>query len=508
MSEKTDLSNIAKLELESIDPFQYGLHFSTPYIKHIQGVPISQDETYPASDHPESNFRLGFKKTAWSVIEKERMLSKSRENGIIEFIFNNKMDFALRCYVIRVLPRVNINKKFKGKVEISWSSDLGHHAYETIQLYIGGILIQTIYPIAQDIYYRYDMQESKKAVYKKMVDMPQVWNSHVGEICLKTPLMFSFEKHITQAIPLFTLPESIQVRVVVKYKTKIQDLIKMRVKDEEGDGFKEVEFDMRFMEETFTSKDSDKVPIPEMYADYSKITEEEKNFFETVIFKKQNDGSFPDKTAAMSYYYEDIIKMPTKIQKPGSKVDIDLSSRLPVKCIYWVAQSKVSLIYHNYSNYSTNPLDKIKGKHPIAKVGFSYNGTDNKIEQMTSCHFDEITSFYRGSSGGPEIGYGCLPLCHSPTDFKLAQIGLTFSKNNPKLHLYLDDVDDTPPDDIDKDLDDDTLLKSVRDGKGKKSIDASMNYEVHVFLLVTKRVDFLYKGGIVVYDGFNEIKYY
>jgi hypothetical protein len=193
MSKGPNLSNIAKLELESIDPFQYGLHYSTRYIKHISKVPISDDETYPASDDPETVFRYTFKKTAWSVLEKEKLSAKSTESGIMEFVFNNKMDFALRCNMTRILPKFTVKKGLKNKIQIAWSSDIGHHCYISIKLYIGSTLVQTIHPIWQDVYYKYEMAESKKEVYKKMINtsFSEVWGDHVKEICLKTPLSFS-----------------------------------------------------------------------------------------------------------------------------------------------------------------------------------------------------------------------------------------------------------------------------------------------------------------------------
>lgn len=501
MSKEINLSNIAKLELESIERFQYGLHYSTRYIKHIDGVDVSDDDSYPPSDDPETVFRTPFRKTSWSVLEKEKVSSKSSKSGTIEFIFNDKMDFAIRCYLTKKFPKIMVKKELKGKIEICWSSNLGHHCYKTIKLYIGGSCVQTTYPLWQDIYYKYEMHETKKDIYIKMINgnFPEVWSDHVKGICLKTPLSFSFEKHISQAIPLFALPESIKASIVVEYRTELQDFIKMRIINEDGK-IEEVPFDSRCVE----FGEMREAPPPEMCSDYSKITDEERNFYETVIFKNGTEPS------SVTYYYEDIIKLPVATGKPGGPlVDIDLSSKLPVKGIYWVAQSKDAIKYHNYSNYTTNPLDKTKGQNPISKVSLTYNGgTDYKIADMESYHFDEISSFYRGNSGSLDLGYGYIPLCYKSDDFRSAQIGLTFSKNNPKIHFTLDDGKDSSLIEDQKDISSDALLKSIKSGEGRKQDTTSTEYEIHVFLLVTKRIDFFYKKGVVVYDGFNEIKYY
>lgn len=502
MEHKSILPSVTETELESISHFQYGMHFSTPMIQYRLNptATIDSEDRYPEYDRPESNFRFIPKKSSWTATGRERLIANQRGSGLVEYHFNSKMDHAINCYVIRDLPSVGVSKKYENKIQIKWAPNLGHHSYISILLYFGSEGPLTLTPTWLDIQQQHLQLSSRKLIYRHMIGDSAVvgdWDNVVPKITIKTPLSYTFEKHISYAIPLFTLPEGSNAHVDIKYKLDLSTLIRMRA--ERNGEWIDIPFNWKFIEGYNPGPNQDSapnitmLPPPEVWATYGKMTDEERSWFQQEVFTKGSES------APMTYYYEDVVELPINDLK------VPLSSKLPAKGIYWVAQHKKSLEYNNYNNYTTNPHEIRSGSSPIESISMLYGGTDKKIEDMKSYHFDEITAYYSKTTIDVDCGYGCLPLCYDMMDIRATPIGLTFSNLNVELKFRLrSEKSGVVSKEIDDDVDE-AISKAINSNDSDDKLKS--NYDIHVFLLVTKRVDFYYKAKPIIYDGSKVIKY-
>jgi len=323
------------------------------------------------------------------------------------------------------------------------------------------------------------------------------WDTSVPKFTIKTPLSYSFEKHISSAIPLFALPEGVSVHVDIKYKLDLSSLIRMRA---HRDGqWIDIPFAWKFIEGYNPGPDQESIPNitvlspPEVWATYSKMTEEERSWFQQEVFTKNGEP------VPVTYYYEDVVELPVNDLK------VTLSSKLPAKGVYWVPQNKEALTYNYYTNYTTDPHDIQTGVNPIESISVLYGGTDKKVEDMKSYHFDEITSYYSKNVIDVNCGYGYYPLCYDTMDIRSTHIGLTFSNLNVELKFRLrSERSETITKEINDDVDE-AITKAINANKSEDTLRSK--YDIRVFLLVTKRVDFYYKAKPVVYDGSKTIKY-
>jgi hypothetical protein len=522
MSEKSSSSNIAALELETITNFQYALHLSTEAARIYDnpGYQPSEDSGIIDSfDNPESNFYNNQKKSGWSVSARENALGTLRGNDIIEFVANNGLDHLRHSYLVKKFPKIKVSIKLRGKVQICWCHNLGHNAYDSIQLWFDNNVGQTITPIWLDIYQQKLLKPELRELYAKMVgDKIFVgnWGHETIDYTTKTPLAFYYDKNNTQAVPLFTQSGNSTTRHIIKYKTKISDFIKMR---RLNDGkWEEIQFNWKFIEGASKSKKDgnmdygDRSDPPELWHYYSKFTDNEKRWFKEhkmVKIIKNITQNIP-----LTYYTEDIIVLPVKKCKAGSNIDINISSTLPVNAIYWVAQNADGLIYKNYSNYTTNPFNSDDGENPMKDFSMGYNVNEKKINNMDAFHVDEMSSYYDNITGSTDPGYNCLSLCYDLKPSNVSKIGLTFSKYNTTMNINLKNMEYNA-DNSDDDDDDEDLTKALEKMGNKNEIKKEVGkpeYNIHVILYVTKRIDF-YNGDlnipekVVIHDGNKPIKY-
>lgn len=513
MTEVSDIVNICNIELATLSPIQWEYHLSPEAIKLLDNDKKYYNEWDLNPENPESSFSLAMKKSGWGVNSIEKVEIHHRGDGIAEYIINNKMDFLIHSYLIREFPRIEVDPRFDAKVQISWCDNIGHHSYEYIQLWVDKEKVLTITPVWLDIRQRYLLPSHMKEKYMRMVGDERFtghWGKETMAFKTKTPLPFHYSRHITQALPLFVMSSKSEVKIVIKYKTRISELVRMRIYDDENKIWVSTPFNWKLIKGVGPDKigsdlnnEFDKLKIPEMFSKYCKISKEEKIWFEEdKMIKRLNDGSTIN--IPLKYYMEDIIILPVKSNEQNSpSISVNLSSKLPVKAIFWVMQNKNGIIYNNYSNYTTNKDGT--GDHPVDSISIEYNSNEKKIHDMEPYHFDEIASYYDGISSGDKIGYGFYNLCHDVRSFNQAPIALLFNNAKAAISFKLKS-NVVIKSERDKEHGEDVIGELLKN-KDKSVENTNIQYNAYVILLVTKRIDIFWGDKILngpkilIHDG-------
>ena len=510
----SNTQNVAILELNNLSNIQYGHHLSTNAARQRQkpDYVVDPSQVFDESDNPRSAFHCNWNKTGWNVISREDNIppvTTNPDDGSLEFNFNSKMDHLKDAILIRNFQNIRVSQKFRDKIQIKWTDKIGHHSYESIQLWINKECFGTHQPVFLDVKQRFLVDYKKQSLYRKFIGNRGTfdWSDQTGIFTAKTPIEFYFAKHISQAIPLFT---GCQVKLVVICKTKVSDFVKMRAL--KGNDWIEIPFKWDVVENGGTYPGyglMNKLEFPQLHARYTLMSEEEKTYYKEEKMVRVKSGTQKEEVP-LTYYAEDIIYLPIKKEMGGKIAKVNLSSKLPVKAIFWVARNLNAVKNSDYCNYTTNPTDSDVGKrNPIDKVSFTYNETEKKIDNLPSYHFDEISSYFDSISPCVEVGYGFLPLCHDISSFHNAQIGLTFTQQNATMEFKLIDHVLISDSEIKKDSDEidvDKLIEKLTSEDIKGKIE-NCEYEIHVILLVTKRIDFYLNGKVVIHDGNKNIEY-
>jgi len=494
-----DISIVANLELgelSTLTDIQQNMYLTDAMYENIINktpyIADKDDEVIP------SRLYVKPKKTTLYAEIVEKMSMMPGGSSEYNFMLNEKMDFISYVYKYRKFPGIKIKDSLKDNIQISWCHNLGHHSIDSLELMIDNDPKQTITDVWLDNYvqhfvsndhierYRQNICDKKYSKLWTTGDINKdksgkVWGTELKPLVVKVPLPFSFDK---TPFPIFLATQS---KVVIKgrFKMKLSQLIKIRVK--KGDLWEEIPYDWRVLE-GISGEDYMLPEAPELYACYSKITKEEKKYWlDTITDKKP-----------YKYYYNDI--MPITYDKlftstePFSDV---LSSKTPVKGIYWVAQNALGLPFNNYSNYTTDPYDSEIGEDPISKVSLKHAGNSYRVKEMDSSHFTDMMSYYRCSSSSYSKGYGCVIFSKNVNTID-GDIGPIFDITKSTLSLTLEDNKDNGK--RINDVKQDELLKSILDRTDNKS-KSNNKYKIHLFVQVVKQFKFSVADKIRVSDG-------
>jgi len=253
------------------------------------------------------------------------------------------------------------------------------------------------------------------------------WNTELPGLKLVVPQPFFYSKRTQVGLPIL---RSSMNTITHKYKirTKLKDILRMRVKNKEGEVIKEIKCKLEYLD--FKSED---IPIPELWGRFALMTDAERNWRKSV-----NEKGVP---FSQTIYIEDIISTQSNNPVPlGETVDIPLQYEEPVKHLFWVAQKVKSLDNRNFSNYTTNTESIHKGWNPCEKTGLKYGGS-YRIPEFTHEHFELSEPWDLFPSAPSEPGYNCYSFgyepgtLHADTAVNLGSVGssllVTLKDTNP-----------------------------------------------------------------------------
>ena len=507
MTNKTDISNVASLELgslmDSTTLFQKEMYFTDlMYNSYIKGINYGQVESKDNEEVP-SQFFNKIKKQCMAVDMIDRMTVTPGSDGELTYGINDKMDFLLYIYMIRKFPKLKVKEEFKDLAQICWTHNLGHNSIIRLDMMIDDNPKQTLTNTTLDVNSQFFMKPGFKKSYRKMTGdskYMQEWKNELDSINIKVPLPLFFSRKRSVAFPIFLAIDDNKLKSKIEfklnYRTNISDLLKMRIRQDIKSEWHELPYNWNLIQGITDGEQ--KLPNPEFIACYSKVTDEEKNGWKEQINNTENK--------VYKMYYDDfIIINPDRSFNNKDPFTEDLISKTPCRAIYWVAQNQEGLKYNNYSNYTTDVYDNSKGKDPITKISLKYGGSMYRFNNMDSHQFIDIMNYYKFPSVPYSPGFQafCFSSNITGTD---TDIGPVFGLDNKSsLTLSLDD-DSNNKDNSTISGDKSNLINSLISNNNKPESSSGQRYKIYVLLQCMKKIEFTPGDKVRVNDGNDKIR--
>lgn len=461
--------NVLKLDRDSITKFQKELY--------------NGDKNNPLIG---TRFSVDVEKRAQGNHIKVKLDQVPGSEGQIVYTASKKFDslFKLQAYI--PLAPIRVKEQFSKTVQICYPHNLGHNIFVSGECKIDDEHFEWMDSIWMDM--RLQHFEKKRKIYDRMIgniECLEEWSTELPGIPLKVPQPYSFTRKTQVSLPL--LKGSQNVTFTYKIRTKLMDLIRMRVLKKDGE-YKEIKCNLKYLEYK-----SESLPVPEMWGRYSEMTDEERNW------RKSVDDRTGEPTKQI-IYTEDIDITSSKNTKPiGTTDEIPLQSLSPAKHIFWVA----ALVDGNYSNYTTNRSNLYKGWNPCAKSGIKYGGSD-RVPELGHEHFDlsECYDFDWGNTPR-EPGYNVFTYTFEPTSIQFADTAVILKECGASLIITLGDTNPFLNGDIEKEHTDENgeviPVEALEDNDTESS--RKDKYIIHVRTLVSRKLEVYWS------DKDNALKY-
>ena len=397
-----------KLDRENITKYQKELHF-----------PNTKNKTVG------TRFSLDVEPRSQGSHMKEKLVQVPVKEGEVTYTASKKFDslFKLEAHV-NLIP-VKVKDQYKSSVSICYHHNLGHNI-----LYFGECKIDSDhYGYLDNVWLDIHSQffEKKRELYDQMignVDCLQEWSTELPGLPLVVPQPYHFSKNTRVSLPLLK-SSSNNVTFDYKIRTKLTDLIRMRVLTKDGN-YKEIKCNLKYLD----TKGATHIPIPELWGRYGEMTDEERNWRKSV----DEETGQPRRQVI---YIEDIDMTSSPNPKTiGTKEEISLGGSAPAKHIFWVA----SLTDTGYSNYTTNRYDLYKGWNPCSKSGIKY-GTSERVEEIGHEHFDLSECYDFNWPNTPrEAGYNVHTYTFNPVELQSADTAIILKECGASLSVLLGDT--------------------------------------------------------------------
>ena len=449
-------AGIAKIDLETITLFQRDLH-----------DPKDENEEIT------SNFYREFRKTTWYTHIPVKLKCTANENDLI-YTANNTFDYLVYTYQRQVFPALRVKKEYRNKVQICWPHNLGTNIVQIAQLKFDDDTPQTIDSIWFDIFAQFYMKPGFRDHYNVCVgnvEFLEKWSDFLPEYTTTSPQPWYYTRDPSQAVPLLYCTMS-TITHHYKMRTKITELLRMRVREGETAGWKEIPCNLKYID---GAGSTGTLKTPELWGRYAYLTDEEREWNKC--------------STERSFYIEDVVVGESiNNNSYGANVPVELDCTTPCKALFWVAENLTAQENRNFSNYTTNPDNLYEGWNPITRTSLVY-GNSSRLEKMSSDHFDRIEPWYHFPSPPSEAGYNSYSFAMNSTALD-AEIGIVMAGIKARLLVTLGN---TSP-----------FLKPVRYTDEKNPVieeleeapmrqdTAGDKFAVHVRMLVMKKLTFTY----------------
>ncbi len=228
----SDLINVAKIELDTLSAFQQMIHY-----------PSTEDEEI------DSRFSYEFKKTSWSIHLTEKLKAVPSDETIT-YIANPKFDFLLYTYLLCKLPALRVVKEYRKLIEICWPHNVAHNILKEAILHFDDDPAQNFNSIWLDIYSQFYMKPGFRSHYDIMVgNVPflENWGEYLPAYPVISPQPYYYSRHEGVAVPLFLCSLS-RVTHTCAIKTKLSDILRMRVYDKKERRWMEIPYNWEYLQ--------------------------------------------------------------------------------------------------------------------------------------------------------------------------------------------------------------------------------------------------------------------
>lgn len=451
-----------KLDLASITDFQKEFHY---------GRKLKDGNSDP-EDPVDSRFSYEFNKSTWSAHIVEKMQASNQNKSII-YRPSNKYDFLFGCTMRAIIPQIKIAPKWRGKIRIRWTRNLGHHIFKKANLKLDSNIVGTLTPQWLDA--RASRYESRPHIYNRMIGETPKLNSWSEErlpgFLLNIPQPWFYTKDTYLALPILGCSMNV-IEHEYEFRLSIAKLLQVQGRaNKESDDWQPIEFQNQYIE------GNPEIPIPELWGRFAQVMNDEREWH---------------RQPPSTYMIEDIVTAsPENIVREGKCATITLSASLPCKAYFWMAQNGKADKYNNYSNYTTDPFDLDFGWNPCKNTIIKYKGADQPRAEFTDdqSEFSDLYDFYPG--GGTQPGYNSCTNCydvetfHSEPGVVPLNVAATMVIQIDETNPYNFDESPTIVDEVDEDGNPIPPEFAPKNDKKTKN-----EYNVFVIMLVTKKLEF------------------
>ncbi len=335
-----------------------------------------------------SSFYRDYSKLCWDNIETKELECSGDANSLV-FTTSNQHNLLLSSYMEVTIPEVRIKKKWLGRVRICWPRNL---------LYC--MVVSASFKDKTRVYNSWDDKWMDDAAEwlsdgvegfreSRDLDMGNIpvlldWNEvFLPEHAATADQPWFYSYDLSTAFPLYYYQSDSQPYHTYKLRNFVSDLLKIEVRDNESSPWK-----VKLASKKASSYVScGKLPdTPKLFGVYSSITPSELEIY---------IGG--DSAKERTFYYRDVIACrSTNPVRTGKCCTVDLHIDKPCVALFWKAQSVSSQRNHNYSNYSTDPLEEengwecIKSVRMTGDVGFDSLGGHHFRGVQARKHFPSI----------------------------------------------------------------------------------------------------------------------
>lgn len=347
------------------------------------------------------------------------------KEGEVVYTASKKFDNLLNITAYITLLPIKVKEQYKNSVSICYHHNLGHNVLYDGECKVDNDHYGYVDSIYMDIHSQFSVK--KRKLYDRMIgNIPclEDWGAELPGIPLVVPQPYSFSRDTRVSFPILKSTNN-TVTFEYKIRTKLTDLIRMRVATKDG-SFKEIKCNLKYLD----AKNNTHIPVPELWGRYSEMTDEERNWRKSIDEKTGE----PRKQVI---YIEDIDKNSSKNPIAiGTKETISLAGTAPAKHVFWLA----SLVDSGFSNYTTNRDDVYKGWNPCAKSSIKY-GSSDRIEECGHEHFDlsEVYDF-NWANTPRESGYNVFTYTFNPSDLQNSDTAVVLKECGATLNVLLGDT--------------------------------------------------------------------
>lgn len=374
----------------------------------------------PESPFYHEHIRVGWHSTFLenleSIIDKE-----NKEKDSITFVANGKAHFLLYTNLVHYTPEVispNPN------IEVAWTPNLSHNYAQLAELKFNDILAQKFDTVGADILIQLDPRpgEGKRKQYLRDIgNISSLTNfsRQLPPTRLSLHCPWSFSKASSKSIPL-----CLSTTTIVTLKFKIQrdpsKLIRIREKHNDQFHLRALDYEDPII---IRGLENSLLPFPQLSGKYALVTPRE------IRWQKK----IPDRELFYDTFQEfDAVNW----VKHGESSHVKLSSNLPVRALFPVAQNMTASAINNHSNYTTNPYDCQLGVSAISNYNLYYS-TVKILDNINSDVFSNDEPYWNCSACPESPGYAAIVFSSSLQ--RDEDIGIVPSSVGGKLSVEIDE---------------------------------------------------------------------
>lgn len=293
-----------------------------------------------------------------------KLFDGTPSNKEISFTTPAGYDFLYHTYLEMRIPKVKLESGLSGKYQICWGPDFCYHITPSAKIKVGGMILCTI-----DRYWMiFHSQYFSDANHKFSTDRDcgntsdmLNWSEELPAKKLRPSQPWYYGRAEKWAFPLHRLNSQISLTHIYTVNSDISKLLMMRERTSDGNWRVMEKVNLNYLEITDRKGNPVKhIGQIRMKGELAEITPVEKELIHDDI---------------KMFTIEDIIvngKGDTFGFEQPAEIDLKTTNGL-TKATYWAAQNMKAVAHNNYSNFTTNWVDRDGGSNPLRKISLTYD---------------------------------------------------------------------------------------------------------------------------------------